>query len=437
MSSSKPSPIVENRSATLAAALASATPDKVVLILLGLTFALYFLVRGWLNATLVVLWLFCLVQLARGRWALRPLLANPQLRWMAGALCAPFLAVGLVQLLRQEFVPSYFDAPLRLAMAGTLLLFFAVRRIDFLRLAEFAFPAGVLLCAAYIFFWPGAASYFWTFGRVATYFMDPLTLATHITIAGFISLFLVDASGRDPLWLRGLKYLAFLAAIAVSIDTGSRTGWVMIPLLVSVWLIGVKGARSNRQALLVVMAVSLACFALYWGSDVVHERLARGAQDILDYVTGANRDTSLGIRISLWRANWILFLQSPLYGWGFRGVPRLASVPEIVPFLTPLFESFFVHSGGHNELLQSMMRMGVPGLLSRLLVFVVPLVAFARAAHSPLATRRTAGYLGLVVVIGYATASVSMEVFNLIYAASFYGLLIAAFGAVALQPESK
>jgi O-antigen ligase len=432
MSPSKPS-IVESRSAATAAAAPTVNPDQVVLIALGLTFTLYFMVRGGLNAALVALWLFGLVQLARGGWALRPLLADRGLRWMLAALSAPLAAVVTVQMLRQELVPSYFDAPLRLAMAGLLLLYFAARRIDFLRLAGYAFPTGVLLCAAYIFFWPGAASYFWTFGRVATYFMDPLTLATHITIAGFISLFLVDANGRDPLWLKGLKYLAFVAAIAVSIVTGSRSGWVMIPLLVSMWLIGVRGARSNAQALLAVIAVSLACFALYWGSDVVHARLIQGAQDIVNYVTGVNRDTSLGIRISLWRANWILFLQSPLYGWGFQGVPRLASVPEIVPFLTPLFESFFVRSGGHNEVLQSMMRMGVLGLASRLLLFAVPLVVFARAARSAIARRRRAGYLGLVVVIGYLTASASMEVFNLIYAASFYGLLIATFGSVALD----
>ncbi len=188
--------------------------------------------------------------------------------------------------------------------------------------------------------------------------------------------------------------------------------------------------------LLSVLVVSVACFALYWGSDVVHERIAKGLQDVAEYFSGGDKDTSLGIRISLLRANWILFLKSPLYGWGFQGVPALASIPEIAAFLTPLFESFFVRSGGHNELMQSMMRMGILGLASRLLLFGVPLVVFAQAVRSPVARRRTAGYLGLIVVIGYLTASASMEVFNLIYAASFYGLLVATFAGVALDPES-
>ncbi|MEO8655701.1 MAG: O-antigen ligase family protein [Ramlibacter sp.] len=431
MSSSKPS-IAENQSCAAAGAAAATQPDKVVLVLLALTFALYFLARGWLNAALVGIWLICIVQIARGQCQVREALSDRTLRWLVGALAAPIVAVTAVQLLRYEFVPRYFDAPLRLFMAGTLVLYFSARRVNFLRLAEFAFPAGVLLCAGYVFFWPGAEKYFWDFRRVATYFMDPLTLSTHITIAGFISLFLVDASGRDPLWLKGLKYLAFVTAIAVSIATGSRSGWVMIPLLVSLWLIGVRGAKSTRQVLLAVLAVSVACFAFYWGSDVVHARVAKGLQDVSEYFSGGDKDTSLGIRISLLRANWILFLKSPLYGWGFRGVPVLASIPEIAAFLTPLFESFFVRSGGHNEVMQSMMRMGILGLVSRLLLFGVPLVVFARAVRSPVADRRLAGYLGLIVVIGYLTASASMEVFNLIYAASFYGLLVATFAGVAL-----
>lgn len=434
MSSIKPS-FTRNQPGATASAAATTQPDKAVLLVLALTFALYFLARGWLNAALVAIALYCLAQFALGRCSVKPVLADKSARWLVIALAAPMIAVAAVQLLRQEFVVRSFDAPLRLLLSAIILLYCAERRINFLRLAEFAFPAGVLLCAGYIFFWPGAGQYFWTFGRVATYFMDPLTLATHITIAGFISLFLVDASGRDPLGLRALKYLAFIAAVAVSVATESRSGWVMIPLLVSLWLIDARGAKSIRQVLLSVLAVSVACFALYWGSDVVHDRIARGLQDLSEYFSGGNKDTSLGIRVSLLRANWILFLKSPLYGWGFQGVPALAAIPEIGAFLTPLFESFFVRSGGHNEVMQSMMRMGTLGLASRLLLFGVPLVVFARAIRSPGADRRLAGYLGLIVVIGYVTASFSMEVFNLIYAASFYGLLVATFAGVALARD--
>jgi O-antigen ligase len=100
-----------------------------------------------------------------------------------------------------------------------------------------------------------------------------------------------------------------------------------------------------------------------------------------------------------------------------------------------LVEQFFVHSGGHNELMQSMMRMGLLGLVSRLMLLLVPLVLFTRAARASLQRTRMAGYLGLTVVIGFIAASMTSEVFNLIYTASFYGLLVAALAAMVLAEE--
>jgi O-antigen ligase len=82
-----------------------------------------------------------------------------------------------------------------------------------------------------------------------------------------------------------------------------------------------------------------------------------------------------------------------------------------------------------------MMRMGLPGLVSRVLVFAVPGWIFVRACRSPLPQARRNGYLGLVVVVGYVVAGLSSEVTNLIYAASFYALLVAVFAAGALPRQ--
>jgi O-antigen ligase len=78
------------------------------------------------------------------------------------------------------------------------------------------------------------------------------------------------------------------------------------------------------------------------------------------------------------------------------------------------------------------MRMGVVGLASRVLIYVVPLCIFIAAARSVTPRVRQNGYLGLVVVVGYVTAGLTSEVTNLIYAASFYALLVAVFAAGAL-----
>jgi O-antigen ligase len=62
---------------------------------------------------------------------------------------------------------------------------------------------------------------------------------------------------------------------------------------------------------------------------------------------------------------------------------------------------------------------------------------FTRAARASLQRTRMAGYLGLAVVIGFIAAGMTSEVFNLIYTASFYGLIVAALAATALAEEAQ
>ena len=89
-------------------------------------------------------------------------------------------------------------------------------------------------------------------------------------------------------------------------------------------------------------------------------------------------------------------------------------------------QQFFVHNGGYHELLQNMMRMGIFGrLASRLLLLLVPLHLFARAARTGRPRRRACRLHRADGRHRVLTASLTSEVFNLIYAASFYGLLVA------------
>lgn len=408
------------------------TIDGALGLALAVTVVPYFVLRGWLTAAVVLLGMFCLSVYALGRVSVAGSLADRRVAWMLGALAAPLVAVLAVQLLRHEFVPRYIDAPLRFLMGGLIVGYFAQRRVNVLPFLQFAVPGSVFLCAAALLY-PGASSHFWD-GRPATYFMDPLTLAQHVNIAGFMCLFLVDAAQRDSAGIRWFKYAGFFTALTISLFTQSRTGWLMVPILAALWFVGFRRNTGKTGVALALLLIAMGSVSLYFCSDLLQSRVDKALEDVADYVNG-NRDTSIGIRLSLLRANWILFLHSPATGWGFEKLPALSSIPEIAAFSTPVLQQYFTQHGGHNELMQSMMRMGVFGLVSRLGLFVVPLILFIRAARAPQPRRRTAGYLGLCIVIGYFTAGLTSEVFNLIYAASFYSLLVAVLAAMAIHEE--
>ncbi|MBA2960732.1 MULTISPECIES: O-antigen ligase family protein [Ramlibacter] len=402
--------------------------DRGLLAFFGIALLFYFVVRGWLTASMVIMGVYCTGSCIVHRRELRPFLREPAVRWLALAALAPFTAALLVNLAHQQLVPRSIDATLRFLFAFAIFMDLRRRRLNFAPMAAVAFPAAIAVCAGWIFLVPQAPDHYWA-GRFATIFMDPLTLSQHMMIAAFICLFLVQPS--DPAWRKATMAAAIGLAILVALGTQSRTGWLMIPILLTVWLM--RGRRlTTRQLAGSVSAVAVACVLAYWCSPVVQLRVDTVGIEVAAYASGANLDTSVGLRLSLYRVAAHLFVDRPLLGWGFATLPDIRTIPAITPFYTAALQSYFIGAGVHNEFLQAMMRMGLAGLLSRLLIYAVPLAIFVQACKSSAPRVRQNGYLGLVVVVGYLTASFTSEVTNLIYAASFYALLVAVFAAGAL-----
>jgi O-antigen ligase len=409
--------------------------DRALLGVLGLAVALYFVVRGWLGASLALAGLASVVLCIVHRDELGPLLRDRRVRWLLAALTAPLAAALAVNAWHGELVARSIDGPLRLFLAGALMLELARRRLDFVRAAHFAFPAALLLCAAWIYLVPSAPRYFWQ-GRFATYFIDPLMLCQHAMIAGFICLFLVDRFAAGERLLAAIKVAAMLLAILIALGTQARTGWLMVPLLILIWILRFGRRPTPLRLAAAAALVVLGCVLAYWASSVVRGRFDQAVVDVVQYLNGTHRDSSVGIRISLFRVALLMFADHPLMGWGLGALPDLKTYAPAASFYSPALDFYFVTAGIHNEFLQAMMRMGVVGLLSRLVLYLVPLWFFARGCRSPDPSVRTNAYLGLVVVIGYLTAAMSTEVSNLIYAASFYGLLVAVFAAGTLREKT-
>lgn len=403
----------------------------------ALTLTGYFVVPGWLTAGLLLLYLVTLPLLLRPalRTRLAALLRLAQVRWMVVALAAPLVAVTVVEIGHGELVWRRFEGPGRLFVASSVLLVLAACRIDFSRSAGWAFPTALALCAAWVF-QPGAETYYWG-NRAATAFMDPITLSSHAVVFGFACAILMERSAAQSKLTRVALALAVLLAMMVAIRTHSRTGWAIVPVLAV--LLACHHARRHRGRLpLLLVLIAAALAASYLLLPSVQMRVQEAVQELRGYFDGGSRDTSLGVRLSLFRTNLILFGERPWLGWGYTAVPDILSIPSIREIYTPLFGYYWSGAGGHNEYLQSMMRMGVVGLASRLLVILVPLGVFACAARSADPARARNGLLGLVVVIAYLSTGLTQEVFNLSYSASLYALLVSIFAAGAIpQPAPR
>jgi O-antigen ligase len=319
-------------------------------------------------------------------------------------------------------------------LAGILLLLhLCVRRIDFTRLFQWTCPAAVIICAGAVWLEPGPTT-FWG-GRWATYFVDPLTFGQYILLLGFLSLFMINSVEKDTPAAVALKLAAFLIGVALSAGSGSRSAWLAAPALMAIWLTVI--VRDLKLVALGLVATVLSCLLAYSFMDMIHLRIDAAINEYSAYFSGGNRDSSAGLRLSLARAVWHLFALHPLQGFGDRGLPPLQSIEAIAPFYTPELEYVINHHGAHNEILQNLIRSGIFGLVSTLLLLIVPFLIFISAVRSRARQVVAPAVLGL----GYITAlfffGLNTEIFNLKFLCSFYAIMIPALAAQVIWADTR
>jgi len=416
--------------------LVSANADgntAVAAIVAGLAPLFFLSVKGWTNALFLVLVLIALYDIFRRPDLYWPLWQDRRIGWLVATLASAFVAILISQTLRWDFHPQPYDAPLRPLAGIAVLLYLTARRVNFLKLFQWTCPLAVLICAAELLLAPDPFQK-WG-GRLSNYFVDPLSLGQYMLLLGVLSAFMINLVEKDGPIVIVLKLMALVAGFWVSVLTESRSGWIAIPLLFVIWLFA--GARIRNMTVVVsgTVALALVCVLAYLALQPVHTRIDYAVSDYHAYFTGGVRDTSGGLRLSLLRASWHLFLSQPLYGYGDGETPPLLTIPAIRPFYTDLLQYALTHNGAHNELFQNMIRSGIFGVVSTLMMFGMPFVLFWRATRSRIAEASAAGVVGLGYVAGVFCFSLTTEAFALKYLATFYALMVAAVAAQVISAE--
>jgi O-antigen ligase len=123
------------------------------------------------------------------------------------------------------------------------------------------------------------------------------------------------------------------------------------------------------------------------------------------------------------------FSERPLSGWGDENFKEKLNDPEISFFSSSFTREFALNSGFHNEFITNMVRSGVLGLLSSLLLITTPLIIFWKL----LTFNRQLAIAGVTYVICELISGLSTEVFNLKFTAALYAFNISVFLGLALQ----
>lgn len=389
--------------------------EKAAALLLLIYPTLTFAVKGGMNGVLLLMLL-----LAIAVWAVRPLGMNTvkwQHEWDAyfiamGAIAA---AIFISQIYHQNYDAHPHDAASRYWLALPVFLLLQRLRLNVFTALQFAFPVatitGFLLARNLVE------------GRSGIGTLDLIHFGNFELILGVLSLFSIDWLGRDHLLLRILKVLGFAAGLAASLASGSRGGWLAIPVFIAIFFYFKVTKVSLKMVVASLASAILVITIVYSASSTFHQRVNELANDVATFDQG-NRDTSTGIRWQLYKAAVDVFMRHPIFGVGPEGfaaeMKPMADAGKITPKAAELGRGEV-----HNDILSRAAGMGLFGLLAILAIYFVPLNLFWRATRSASEKIKRTGILGIAFVSGFFVFGLTVEFLNLTMAAAFYSFTVA------------
>ena len=389
--------------------------------------ALLFLIRGGMNGSLFLLAALSLFLLARRRDKVNYLDKEDTI--FGVAMSSGLVVILMSQLYHQDLSARYFDSAARFLLAIPILLASRFIKERALFVVQYAFPLGAMAAFVAIMMTNPAVRY-----SASTSYMNHIHQGDLALMLGCLSLFSLNWIRTDHIMIKLLKVMGFIAGLTVSILSSARGGWIAIPIFVAVFVhFRAKGKFLNKIAL-VILLVGVMGLLGYFLVDAFRQRLGLIYSDLALFTTG-NVDTSIGIRLQLWKAALHLIAENPIFGVGADGFGRAMDTLSASGFITSVAASYG-KGEVHSEILAHTVRFGIFGLFSILAIYFVPFVLFLRAARSGAHQQKTAAMMGMCLTLGFFVFGLTVETFNLKMTAAFYSLTVAILLAAATRKPS-
>jgi O-antigen ligase len=260
-------------------------------------------------------------------------------------------------------------------------------------------------------------------GRLGVSTVDLIHFGDSELLLAFLSLYCINWFRRDPLGVLLLKLAGFVAGVAASFASGSRGGWLAIPVFIVIFVYFYRQRLPLRTIAGLIIATVSSMALLYAFNGTINQRVTALGNDIRYYQAG-NRETSIGLRWQLYTAAIDIISRHPVVGVGPVGFAR-----EMQPMMEAgklSTEAANVGRGEvHNDVLSKTAGMGMFGLVAILALYLVPFRLFWVAAKSTIREVRRTGILGITFISGILVFGLTVEFLNLTYAAAFYAFTVA------------
>lgn len=259
--------------------------------------------------------------------------------------------------------------------------------------------------------------------------MDQYTTVGYSNVLLLLTILVLFSLGWQHSRFKRTEQLFKIAVVTIGllgvIIANTRSSWIAMPFFILIGLILIRQYISNWRLIL----VGAAAITIATGAFLTNPSLASRANlAIKEYKECQTitpiADTSVCIRIQLWRASWHMFKANPLLAnaGSANFEAKLAELHE-----RGIVSEFTSKDFGepHNDFFFAMANYGLMGLLAFILMYFAPALIFIlRLRNRFPKDTRVAAAMGLAVCGGFVAFGLTEAMFRSMRMLSFYAVLI-------------
>ena len=336
------------------------------------------------------------------------------------ALASMLLLIIVGQILRGSSNAQVMDTPLRFVFFAPVFWLLLSQSASRLQHVQWGFVVGALVVLPkLLWLMPSVGS-----RMQIVSFTNAIPFGGIALLLGTWSFMSIGWSPRGQWVLNGVRIVAGVAGVATSILSQSRGGWIAMPLFAVLVLWSVADiVRSLRVRLAIVAVLVISAGTMATTSYTVASRIKEARTDVEKFYLAGDENTSVGIRLQLWRGAWVMFKEHPLTGVGRENFSEALHDLANRKIISAEAAQF---SHAHNEVMFNLSTLGIFGLASILAIYFFPMVVFVRFFKKYRDQQlRTGALMGLALCSGFAIFGLTETMFVVSMTTSFYALSLA------------
>ena len=343
--------------------------------------------------------------------------------WYTAAMAVFVVVAVLQQAVFGYWAPHQFDATSRFALALPVFLLLCRMPSRWLTPVGWGCAAGALAANVWVFVDrpPGG----WTDAvRLNNYFTNAIPFGDTALLLAFLAVFTWGWDRPRDWRTLAPKAIALAAGGYASYLSGTRGGWLAIPMFVALLALQYRWCSHRRRMLVAAIAI-VVCGGVLLSAPRVEQRIFEAGSDFKELRQGQDI-TSVGQRLLLWKASLRIFAQHPVYGVG-KG--HLRHALEDLNRRGELAAQT-VNERAHSDFFSTVAEVGAIGVAGLLLFYFGTSVYFWRHRHATDRTVRTAACSGLALSFSTIVFGLTIDVLVPVMVTALIALLTATFLAI-------